>query len=282
VPAVLTGVNSKGAKETAKAILYYAVARKKAYNFKVYRDEKVKAALSKLCYEKCAYCESRFFHVYPGDVEHFRPKGEITGANPLKPGYYWLAAEWQNLLLSCRNCNQKLKHLIHGSAVRRTMGKMNQFPLLNNDQFRVRLHTSMPGVSAEEPYRLLLDPTVDDPEKHLEYDPVHAVIKPKKINNTPSAKGIQSIETYVLQRVPLVLAREKVLIEILAQIQRVKEAIQNVSDHLQSDVNIQFYYDQIMKREMKRLKRFMEPTEEYSAMAKQVVIDFLTQNNITV
>jgi hypothetical protein len=155
---------------------------------------------------------------------------------------------------------------------------MNQFPLEFNDTHRVRDHTVTTGISGEEVYRLLLNPTIEDPELHLEYDAAHAIIKPKKINGVPSAKGAKSIEVYVLQRVPLVLAREKVLIEILAQIQRVKEAVKNVDDHVNSDVSVQFYFDQILQREMLRLKAFIEPTEEYSAMARQVVGEFLRVN----
>jgi hypothetical protein len=107
--------------------------------------------------------------VYSGDIEHFRPKGEIEGAMPdSKPGYYWLAADWDNLLLSCRNCNQKLTHTIFGRADRVTMGKMNQFPLAPPGIY-VRCHDHPNGIMDEEPCRLLLDPCKDDPEKHLEY-----------------------------------------------------------------------------------------------------------------
>lgn len=89
---------------------------------------------------------------------------------------------------------------------------------------------------------------------------------------------MNSIEVYVLQRVPLVLAREKVLVEILAQIQRVKEATKNVSDHLSADPAFQFYFDDILTRELTRLHEFTKPTAEYSAMGKQVIQDFIRQN----
>lgn len=278
-PVILSDPKGRGFKETNRAIKHYNGANSnKTFNFTVYRAPEVKEALITLFEGKCAYCESKFLHVYSGDVEHFRPKGEITEANPpKKPGYYWLAAEWDNLLLSCRNCNQKLKHQIHGRTGKKTMGKMNQFPL-SDESKRVRSHNSPNGISDEEPHRLLLNPCIDNPEDHLEYDDQYAVIRPKKSGGVPSEKGAKSIEVYVLQRVPLVIAREKVLIQILAQIQRVKEATKNVDDHLQASHDVQFYFEKILKRELKVLRAFTNPTEEYSGMARQIVGDFLYLN----
>lgn len=89
----------------------------------VYAADDVKEALIGMQYGKCAYCEARVIHISYGDVEHFRPKaafqqGETT---PLeKPGYYWLAYDWLNLLLSCQICNQRHKR--------------NLFPLKNSAQ----------------------------------------------------------------------------------------------------------------------------------------------------
>ncbi len=42
--------------------------------------------------KKCAYCESRFAHVTPKDIEHFRPKRRSRPSRGPGPGYYWLAA----------------------------------------------------------------------------------------------------------------------------------------------------------------------------------------------
>lgn len=217
----------KGKTETEKAIEYYsdpAFDGETNFKFKIYSDSEVKEALIKLFKRKCAYCESTFLHVYSGDVEHFRPKGEIEEADPdKKPGYYWLAADWNNLLLSCRNCNQKLSHLLHGVGTKKTMGKMNQFPLSDRTKY-VRKHNHINGIADEEPYRLLLNPCIDNPEEHLEYG-IQGVIRPKKdAVGIESIKGKTSIDVYVLQRMYLVQSREKKLIEMQAQIQRVKEA----------------------------------------------------------
>ena len=45
-----------------------------------------------------------------GDVEHYRPKGAIgSGKTKIRPGYYWLAYNWNNLYYACADCNQYRK-----------------------------------------------------------------------------------------------------------------------------------------------------------------------------
>ena len=277
-PSILTDSQKKGQKEKQKAIAHYSTPLFKAFNFTVYRDSEVKDALVKLFKGKCAYCESKFLHIYPGDVEHFRPKGEIEEANPpKKPGYYWLASDWDNLLLSCRNCNQKLRHFIYGQNNRISLGKMNQFPL-SNENGRVRSHNVPNGIANEEPLRLLINPCIDMPEKHLEYDNI-GVIRAKRINGILSDKALRSIEVYVLQRVPLVQARQVVLIEIFAQMQRVKEAVLNFNHNIDNqDTARAIFFNRIARRELERLNKFVDPKEEFSGMARQFVGEFMWVN----
>ena len=90
------------------------------------RDELLRASDPKSCFDeriwqdfkndilipsvgRCAYCEGRNSAGEFGDAEHYRPKGEVTeNRKPIShPGYYWLAYEWYNLLLSCKKCNSK-------------------------------------------------------------------------------------------------------------------------------------------------------------------------------
>jgi uncharacterized protein (TIGR02646 family) len=280
-PSVLNKKNKEGKTETEKAIEYYSPYddSKDTFGFKIYSDTEVKDALIKLFKGKCAYCESTFLHVYSGDVEHFRPKGEIEEAvKDKKPGYYWLAADWDNLLLSCRNCNQKLTHSLYGMGTKKTMGKMNQFPLSDPDKY-VRRHDHPNGIKEEEPYRLLLNPCVDNPEDHLEYG-AEGVIRPKRDSNgDESIRGKTSINVFVLQRVPLVQSREKILIDIQAQIQRTKEATQNFNIFLDNpDPAMRFYFEKILKRELERLKKFLNPEEQYVGMARQIIGSFLMVN----
>ena len=269
-PKILTGKDERGPRETERAIEHMKNTPDEPFKFRVYSDPKVKQALIELFESKCAYCESKFLHVYSGDIEHFRPKGEIEEAHPSKPGYYWLAADWDNLLLSCRNCNQKLKHEIVGEDKKKTMGKMNQFPLANGFK-HVQSHENHPqSIKTEDKHRLLLDPCKDNPQEHLSFDEKTAVIRAE------SDKGRASIEVFVLQRVPLVQAREKVLIEIWAQVERVRRASVEYDESLQKDpVAKQVYYDRILKMELQRLKNYTNTSREYTAMAKQIIDRFL-------
>ena len=60
-----------------------------------YKYQDVKDALRSLYHGKCAYCET--YDPSP-HVEHYRPK---------RGGYYWLAYSWDNLIVSCSQCNTK-------------------------------------------------------------------------------------------------------------------------------------------------------------------------------
>jgi uncharacterized protein (TIGR02646 family) len=86
----------------------------KAFEFDrgTYASDEVKAALRAAQADKCAFCEAKVTHVTTGDVEHFRPKAAVkqrAGAPLERPGYFWLAYEWSNLLLACSNCNSRHK-----------------------------------------------------------------------------------------------------------------------------------------------------------------------------
>ena len=57
---------------------------------------------------KCCYCERKRDRKREMDVEHYRPKGKVNGVDG-HTGYWWLAFNWNNLLWSCKTCNQKFK-----------------------------------------------------------------------------------------------------------------------------------------------------------------------------
>ena len=280
IPEILINPNKRGPKETLRANIYYNVPnahKLKPFKYSVYSHKEVKDTLIELFRGKCAYCESLFLHVYSGDVEHFRPKGAVSSENGLlKPGYYWLAANWDNLLLSCRNCNQKLKHLTYGESVKKTMGKMNQFPLIDESK-RIRSHNDI--LSNEEPERLIIDPCIENPEDYFKYHVRTGVIKAKSTAKKKKRMANTSIEVFVLQRVPLVQARERKSIEIKAQMQRIKEALKNVSKHLDNnDRAIKHYYDRILKKELKKLNGFLSLDAEYIGLARQMIYEFLETN----
>ena len=116
---------------------------KKTFTFRVYKDPAVVKALEAVFGNKCAYCESRFAHVTPKDIEHFRPKSKIEDRDkpPLLTGYFWRAGEWTNLLVSCPDCNRARNHEVPGQTKKVRLGKQAQFPL-RDESGRVRSHTA--------------------------------------------------------------------------------------------------------------------------------------------
>lgn len=277
VPDILIDLTKKGKKETEKNIQFSNKKAFKKMSYSAYSHSDVKDALIELFKGKCAYCESKFLHVYSGDVEHFRPKGEIEDATPNKePGYYWLAADWTNLLLSCRNCNQKLKHQVFGKLQKETMGKMNRFPLDNGFKHIQSHKLYSKEIKNEELNRLLINPCIEKPETFFKYESA-GVIKPKNIKGKDFKMAETSITVYVLQRMPLVQAREKVQIEIKAQMQRVLEAVTNLDESMSNPAlkNMRVVFDKVLKREMFRLKQFTNDDEEYAGMARQIINDFI-------
>lgn len=215
-------------------------------NFKVYKEDQLVAKLKEVFHEKCAYCESSFAHVSPADIEHFRPKSAVQIAEDtksdealeFKPGYYWLAADWDNLLLSCIDCNRRRYQATAGEEGPVASGKSTIFPL-SDEGVRVRDHEtwqttvrrriqnrSLPPaedpIAREEQHRLLLDPCRDRPEEHLafelEYRAAEEAGAPEMLEAVlavaRSPRGSTSINVYGLNRTALVLERKREALEL--------------------------------------------------------------------
>lgn len=153
----------------------------------VYAHKTVKTELIAMQHAKCAFCEAKPLHVSDGDVEHFRPKGGTrqTDADRLqRPGYYWLAYDWDNLLFSCERCNRR--------------HKKNLFPLI--DQAR-RAKTPQATTVDETP--VFIDPSAEDPEQYISYrDHIPVAIG-------GNHRGAQTIDALGLRRPELSADREE-------------------------------------------------------------------------
>lgn len=236
VPALdvfdLASVGKKGQKQTRavaelqRAIgfftnpLHFANEQKlckTSFGFAVYKDKKLAEALADIFGRKCAYCESRIAHVMPREIEHFRPKSEVENPEQpaLRPGYYWLGGEWTNLLVACIDCNRARKHTVPGQSGEVRLGKHAQFPLSMERQ-RVRLHTG--DINAEEPYRLLIHPCLDQPEDKFTYND-EGLIFP---NDPDDLQATTSITVYALQRKHLVEERKRILNDLKVKLEMLK------------------------------------------------------------
>jgi hypothetical protein len=137
------------------------------FNVSIWQDFK-KHFLVRL--KRCAYCEGRYIAGEFGDAEHYRPKGEVTeGRKGIEhPGYFWLAYEWHNLLLSCKKCNSSHADYDSSEPPKGHPGKLCEFPVR---AARITRPSGDPEkwideLLAEEP--LLLNPYFDDPCDHFE------------------------------------------------------------------------------------------------------------------
>ncbi|MBN9118544.1 MAG: hypothetical protein J0I06_05185 [Planctomycetes bacterium] len=125
----------------------------------VYAAAEVKGELLAAQRSKCAFCESLVRHVSYGAVEHYRPKAgykQRKGDRLKRPGYYWLAYDWDNLFFCCQLCNEQFKQ--------------NHFPLRDGRR-RARCHAD--SIGDEEP--LLIHPARLDISNHIEFRQERAV-----------------------------------------------------------------------------------------------------------
>jgi uncharacterized protein (TIGR02646 family) len=111
--------------------------------------EKLRTVLREVFNNKCAYCE-KALGSDSGEIEHYRPKAEVTGA-PDHPGYYWLVVQPNNLFISCSRCNSK---------------KRNKFPVRGTRSNDPAMTPEQLDIS-ENP--LLLNPYRHDSADHLRF-----------------------------------------------------------------------------------------------------------------
>jgi uncharacterized protein (TIGR02646 family) len=282
-PTALAPPKGKGVKEHERATEHYekeAARAKKAgddsiiesFAFSAYSDDSVKEVLQEIFEGKCAYCETLYASSQPMDVEHFRPKSEIRlhDGTVLRPGYWWLAAEWTNLLPSCIDCNRErnqVERLIGGGTQGTKSGKECLFPLLDEAK-RVNF-LSRDKLEQERP--ALLNPCERDLaiEKHLRFLPDGLVTAALDENQRPSERGLRSIEIYGLNRTELVRARQLVLRFVQHRL-LVVEALARVLDHKDLPADLPLLIEEIIDREFQVLREMRADDQPFAQMVRQV------------
>ena len=217
---------------------YRSGAQKFTIDDKIYGAKHVRDALSRAQHEKCCYCESKFLQSAYGTVEHYRPKGAVKQSsthNAEYPGYYWLAYDWNNLLMSCPVCNT-------------TKGIL--FPLQDHAA-RARSHHD--DITTEQP--LFIHPVLEDPRQHIRFE------GPTPVPITEA--GRETIERLNLRRDRLEWDRQ----QRLAELQRLRKAIEQLRNSPDPQA-------QILVQEMREhLAAAVRPEAEYSAMAQDFLAD---------
>jgi 5-methylcytosine-specific restriction endonuclease McrA len=267
IAAFNAAVKRMRASRTRPATLEYA------FEFKVYGDELLRGALNQHYRYKCAYCETFFGAAQPVAVEHYRPKGEIIeGDKRVKPGYYWLAATWDNLLPSCTDCNSRRTQTADNGTAR-VRGKGNYFPLAKGTRRATR-----PGAEKNET-PLLLHPEKDEPERHLEFlvapDRL-GVIRPTLIHGAPSEKGALSIEIYALDRPQLVDFRRTMAKRMVSHLRNTRLTLrQHRADPADADARRSY------EENMADLREMIAHGQPYLAMMRAILrAEFPEQANL--
>jgi uncharacterized protein (TIGR02646 family) len=240
-PSVLT---SRGPTEVRKLAAAVRSKTKLTFRKSLYAAKPVKDELVKAQHGKCAFCESHFLHVGYGDVEHFRPKAgsrQTPGGKLLRPGYFWLAYDWNNLFLSCQLCNQKFKE--------------NLFPLRDPSK---RCRKPSHPLTRERP--LLVHPELDDPEAFVSFRGETA----SAVHGGGAVRGNATITTFGLNRDELKGKR----MEVLERLRMMKEMRDTLSARLQRTSTPDPDDHQHFTKLSHLLADAQLPSAEYSAMAR--------------
>jgi uncharacterized protein (TIGR02646 family) len=272
-PACLEGLASAAAIELAASVAHYTSTppKKESFKYTVYSSAPVKETLAKAFNNKCGYCDIDYGGA-PLDVEHFRPKGAIVEIDletlkprgtqyVTKPGYYWLAAKWTNLLLACIHCNRPEKHAFP-DAQDEVSGKSNFFPVGANTART--LDRNLDSEALEQP--LLLDPCRDQPEAHLEYGP-KGTIRPKTRPDADDLRARVSIRVYGLQRDPLVRRRESTQTLLALRIAEARKALAALAEN-PADQQAR----QDLNAKLAEIKdHYLAPSRPFLGMCRQMV-----------
>jgi uncharacterized protein (TIGR02646 family) len=258
-PRRLAPAESAGAEERASAIAHFTAedrASRPAFAFRAYKHDEIRDALLDAFDRVCAYCEAPVPSI---EIEHYRPKGAIqTEAGRRSPGYYWLAADWENLLPSCHPCNTRLR--TEYADGRRSSGKGTWFPLEDESS-----RATAAGEEARE-RPLLLHPYFDEPADHLEFVE-EGVVRPRRdADGAPSRKGDTTITLLGLNRRGLPDARRDRQV-VLAVAHRAALDAQARCKEQPQDEELAAEH----RRCVEELERLQRPAAGFSAMAAQQV-----------
>ena len=223
----------------------------------IYAADSVKQQLIDDQHGKCCFCEADFTANSFGDVEHFRPKGGYTttfGSQKLqRPGYYWLAYEWDNLLFSCEVCNRRKKR--------------NYFPVADETK-RAKNHLS--NLTNEKP--LLINPTLSDPEKHISFN--------QHIPVPLDTEGVESIRGYGLDRDKLNRVRERYLRDVSRSVLLAKFDLDTMSEDFRAELVAQTKTPwEELEQAIRTARAFVKiaaiTTEPFSAMVRANFSDLI-------
>lgn len=200
-----------------------------------WREDDVRLTIWENHHGKCCYCERKRDPKREADIEHFRPKGEIAGEG--KPGYWWLAYDWDNLFFSCKACNQT---------------KNTEFPVRGP-----RARNQNNDLSLENP--VLPHPEHENPEELIEWK--WETKKPELVfpkGKDKDGRGSKTIEILGLGSNLLAQERGQNYLLLLQGIVRGMNAA--IKNELKEEIE---FFAQLIKEETKQNKEFVGFRREF-------------------
>ena len=184
VPAILSSENREEAFHRNIASGAYSDAKN------LYKVGSVQKKLNELYHLKCGYCEKPLLDT-PKHIEHYRPK-KI---------YYWLAYSWDNLLLSCGECN---------SAKSDKFEVENEPVHYNNEPFETIHHLG-------DGYDNLEKPLIINPEKEDILEKITFTARGEIESN--DRRVAHTIEVCNLNRNSLCRLREEIIVDFIEEME---------------------------------------------------------------
>ena len=215
-----------------------------SFNSTIFSSVAVRESLRQAQHKKCCYTEAFLEDI--SHIEHFRPKTAIRdeqGSPHQYPGYFWLAYQWDNLLM----CNPKVNSF-----------KSDLFPLHNPID---RARSIDDPLEKESP--VLIDPAHEDPRKHIRFS-----------RDAPFGISDRGKKTIALLSLRAPCLRDKRM-EILRRL----DALLNIKKlvlHIMANPTDAAEFENCLKDNESSLKEAVKPTAEFSSMA----MDLLAANQI--
>ena len=126
-----------------------------------YESNKIlKEELLKMTNAECVYCGKKI-NINDFDVEHFLPKSEFP----------YLSYSYLNLLASCKICNQNLKRNKYPKSLDKVRKQLGEEYLVGEIDGIEIVPFEKSNIFNKTKDRLI-DPSFDNPEEHLDFDPI--------------------------------------------------------------------------------------------------------------
>ncbi|MGO4570173.1 hypothetical protein AB4Z52_35400 [Rhizobium sp. 2YAF20] len=245
------------------------------FKFTAYKIGKV--ALKGLTGGHCAYCEAYYDVTSPVDLEHFRPKGAIeTATDRISPGYWWLAAVWENLLPSCIRCNrEETQALYDGTLVK--VGKGERFPIFDEADRA----SAENGEKSERPF--LIDPAGEEPADYIKFVEENGYCIAKCVDESETTEDGQraraSIDIYGLNREGLVSDRSRQMLRAKASL-RLLELAMAEFDRLGAAGQPTDFVELSITRETELLGSFTSGADRFTGMMRRLIFPELIRMGI--